>query len=410
MHTKTTSLFVSLFALTLVLPVSFRAQTPAPASTQSATPRQSGTVKAVTPNDFVLTTAAGQDFAVNVPAAARILLVDPVTRDLKAAQPGTVADIAGGDKAIVSGTPGDTGQTLTATRVLLLKSGAIAAMHADQQAAWARSVGGIVRSADATAGTLIVANGTRTYTVSTAPATIVRRYAGGSVRFEDAVKSNVAAIQPGDQIQARGQRSADGATVTADEIVSGSFSNFSGVLTAVDTAAGTVTLKDVATKRTVTVAITGQTNLRKLPAGYGQGTGAGSGGPGANPGGQPAAGAAGPGSRPGAASGGGQGAQATAGATGTPGGAPAGAGARRPDLSRIINRLPTETVTDLKQGSAVMIVASNNPDTGRPTAITLLSGVEQILAASPNGGTTLSPWSLGGGQGEGGGEGGGPGL
>ena len=59
-----------------------------------------------------------------------------------------------------------------------------------------------------------------------------------------------------------------------------------------------------------------------------------------------------------------------------------------------------------------MIVASNNPDTGRPTAITMLSGVDAILAASPNGQTTLSPWSLGSGQGEGeaGGEGGGGGA
>lgn len=77
-----------------------------------------------------------------------------------------------------------------------------------------------------------------------------------------------------------------------------------------------------------------------------------------------------------------------------------------------MNRLPTETAADLKPGEAVMIVASNNPDTGRPTAITMLSGVEAILAASPNGGTTLSPWSLGSGQGEaaeGGGGAGGPG-
>jgi hypothetical protein len=77
------------------------------------------------------------------------------------------------------------------------------------------------------------------------------------------------------------------------------------------------------------------------------------------------------------------------------------------DLSRMLARLPTETPADLKQGDAVMIVASNNGAAGRPTAITLLSGVEQILAASPSGETTLSPWSLGnGGEAAGGMEGG----
>ena len=90
-------------------------------------------------------------------------------------------------------------------------------------------------------------------------------------------------------------------------------------------------------------------------------------------------------------------------------GASARSGASRIDLSRIINRLPTETAADLKPGDAVMIVASNNGANGRPTAITLLSGVERILAGSPAGQTTLSPWSLGGGEGEAGAGGGEPG-
>ena len=379
----------------LVLPASVRAQSPAPpagAAQQTAAPRQSGTVKAVTPQDFVLTTAAGQDFAVNLSGNARILLVDPATKDVKSAQQGTVADIAGGDKVIVTGSPGDTGQTLTATRVYVLKSGAIAAMHAQEQAAWARSVGGIVRSVDPATGAITGANGLRTTTVNTSGSTLVRRYAGGSVRFQDAVKSDVAAIHPGDQIQARGQRSPDGATVTAEEIVTGS------------PAAGTVTLKDLASKRTVTGALTGQSNLRHLSPAFAQGMAARAGGAGQTtaPGQTPAH----PGSEQTPPAGGG--AQSAAAAASRP-------AAPRMDLSRVLNRLPAETVTDLKPGEAVMIVASNNQDTGRPTAITMVSGVEQILAASPNGQTTLSPWSLGSGQGEGegaegGGAAGGPGI
>ncbi len=402
MLSRTSRAFLPLSAFLLLSSAGLRAEGAAQAPgtvQQTAAPRQSGTVKAVTPQDFVLTTAAGQDFAVNLPAAVRILLVDPTTKDVKSAQGGTVADIAGGDKVIVTGTAGDAGQTLTATRVYVLKSGAIAAMHAQEQAAWARSVGGIVRSVDPATGTITVANGARTTAVNTSGSTIVRRYAGGSVRFEDAVKSSVAAIQPGDQMQARGQRSPDGASVAADEIVTGSFSNFSGLLTAVDTAADTVTLKDLATKRTVIVALTGQSNLRHLSPAFAQGMAARPDGAG----GVPAPGQTGEHQN---------GRQPAPPAPANGQGASAGAGATRPavprvDLSRIMSRLPTETVADLKPGVAVMIVASNNQATGRPTAITMVSGVEQILAASPNGQTTLSPWSLGSGQGEGeGGEGG----
>lgn len=401
MRTSRTVAALPILASLCLTPSLVRAQAPAATgSAATAAPRQSGTVKAVTPSDLVLTNNAGQDIAVTVPATARILLVDPATRDVKSAKPGTVADIAGGDKAIITGTAGDTGQTMTATRIYLLKSGAIAAMHADEQAAWARSVGGIVRSIDPTTGTITVANGQRTITINTSPSTVVRRYSGASVRFEDAIKSNISAIRPGDQVQARGQRSSDGTSITADEIVTGSFSNFSGLLTAIDTAAGTVTLKDLATKKTVTVAITPQSNLRKLPANFGQGMGMGAG---ARPAG------AGQGAQEGARPGGGEsGAGARAGQGGGPG-AQGGPGNRAAhmDLARIVNRLPTETVGDLKTGEAVMIVASNGEQNGRPTAITLLSGVDQILAASPNGQTTLSPWSLGGGgEGEAGGEGG----
>lgn len=76
-------------------------------------------------------------------------------------------------------------------------------------------------------------------------------------------------------------------------------------------------------------------------------------------------------------------------------------------LSRMLSRLPTETLAGLKEGDAVMIVATM-PGPGQPAAqaVTLLTGVEPILRASPKGqAMTLSPWSLGGSpEDEGGGE------
>ena len=349
-------------------------------------------MKAVTPHDFVLTTSAGQDLPVTVSANVRILLVPPGSKDLSAAQPGTTADIAAGDRVIVSGTPGDPALMMNATRVIVMKSSAIAARSAADQAAWSRGAGGIVRSVDTSTGIITVANGMRTLTVDTTPTTVVRRYSGASVRFEDAVKSDVASIQPGDQLRARGQRSSGGTTVVADEIVTGSFSNFSGILTAVDPATGTVTLKDLASKREVTVSLSQESNLRRLPPGAMQAMSArNEGGEAVHAGAPPAATSNSP-SGP------------SAGADRSPSGssgANGGRGGAGMDLSRMMNRLPTQTVADLKKGDAVMIVASNGSQSGQPTAITLLAGVEQILAAHPSGETTLSPWSLGS-QGEGG--------
>ncbi|MGA8938004.1 MAG: hypothetical protein WB439_02455, partial [Acidobacteriaceae bacterium] len=70
------------------------------------------------------------------------------------------------------------------------------------------------------------------------------------------------------------------------------------------------------------------------------------------------------------------------------------------DLSQMLSRLPTETLAGLKVGDAVLIVATSpTSDAEKPMAVTLLTGVDPILRASPNAESmTLSPWSLSGGD------------
>ncbi len=126
----------------------------------------------------------------------------------------------------------------------------IEALHQKEQADWAkRGVGGLVKTVDATDGTLTIAQGARTITIHTTPTTVVRRYAADSVKFSDAQASTLAAIQPGDQVTARGDRSADGNDVTAEEIVSGSFRNIAGTVVSVDANAGTFAVKDWSRRR-----------------------------------------------------------------------------------------------------------------------------------------------------------------
>jgi hypothetical protein len=70
------------------------------------------------------------------------------------------------------------------------------------------------------------------------------------------------------------------------------------------------------------------------------------------------------------------------------------------DLSQMLNRLPTGSLQALHSGEAVMLVASQSASGDGLTAVTLLSGVEAILAATPGGSPamTLSPWNVGGGE------------
>lgn len=360
-----------------------------------AAPHPAGTVKSTSSSAFVLTTTGGQDVTVNVPAAAKVLIVPPGSKDLSAATAGSVTDVQPGDRALVTGTAGDSGTAVNAVRVILMKSAAIAETHAAEEAAWARGGGGIVKSVDAAGAKIEISSGLHAVTVTATPATIVRRYSNGSVRFEDAVKSDIASIQPGDQMRVRGTRSPDGTTIAADEIVTGSFKNYSGLLTAVDASAGTVTLKDLTTKKVVTVAVTPNSDVRRLPPMAAQAIAA------RMRGGANGAGGAGAAQRPGGPPAGGEAQQGAAG------------GARRAgmDLSQMLSRLPTETIAGLKPGDAVMIVAtSSSGQSAQSAAVTLLTGVEPILTAAPSGeGMTLTPWSVGSGEPSMGGEGAGPG-
>jgi co-chaperonin GroES (HSP10) len=372
-----------------------------PVQAPSAAPavaKQIGTVKAISGNSLMLTTDAGQQVTVNVADAARILQLPPGSTDLKSAQTITLADIAVGDRVLVTGKAGDDAGSLTASRVILMKSTDIAQKNEAEKADWQkRGSGGLVSAVDAGSGTVTISAGAKKIQVQTTASTKFRRYAGDSVKFEDAKPGMLADIQVGDQMRVRGAKSEDGATIQADEIVSGSFRNLAGTIATINATSGTLTLKDLTTKKTMTVMVTANSDLRKLPPEMAarfaaRAKGAAAGAPtAANGSGQAAAqGAAGAGSP-------------HPGGTGGMGGAGRSAGG---DLSQMLARLPGVTLAELKVGDAVMVVASESgPGSDKVTVVTMLSGVEPILAATPSGTPTmtLSPWSVGGGAPEGGG-------
>lgn len=391
---RTSALGVSLILAATVSDMAGVAQAPTVAA--SAASRQIGTVKAIAGTSMALTTDAGQKVMVTVPDGARILQLAPGSTNLKDAQTITLAGIAVGDRVLVTGKVGESASDFTALRVILMKSSDIAQKHEMEQADWQRrGTGGIVSAVDASTGVLTVMVGAKKVQVQTTGSTQFRRYAGDSVKFEDAVPSTVAQIHAGDQLRVRGAKSDDGLSVQAEEVVSGSFKNLAGVIASLDAADGTLTLKDLATKRTMTVKVTANSNVHTLPAQVAQRFAARARGGAAAAGGAEASGQNGAAAL--ARNAGGMGEHGAGPGVAGPGGAGRSAGA---DLSQMVSRLPAETLADLKVGDAVMIVASQaDPGSMQVTAVTLLSGVEPLLAAASSGSPemTLSPWSVGSG-------------
>jgi hypothetical protein len=359
-------------------------RTEAGQTTPASTARLLGTVTAVSGDTITLKSDAGVVATITVNDTTRLVRTAPGQKDLTGATAIHVQDLEIGDRVLVRATPGSAENTYTAQAVIAMKQGDIAQKQQQDREDWQKQgVGGIVKTVDAASGTVVVASGSRTFTIHTSSKTIVRRYAPDSVKFDDAKISTLDQIKPGDQVRARGDRTGDGTEVAADEIVAGSFRNIAGTVLSANASAQTLTVTDMATKKTITVRFTPDSQLHKLAPEMAQAiAGRLKGGA---PGGQQSAPVH---------------AQPTAGSGGSisMGGGAAGGGPRGGDLSQMLQRAPAVQLADLHPGDAVMIVSTEGAsDTA--TAITLLAGVEPMLQASTKASQSLfsSSWSLGGG-------------
>jgi Domain of unknown function (DUF5666) len=352
----------------------------AQAAAQNAAAKQIGTIKDISGNSLTLTTDSGSSIHVEVQSDTKMARVEPGQTNLKQATAIHLQDLQVGDRILVRGQPSDDAKSMAAAVIIAMKGSDVEAKQEKERQDWQkRGIGGLVSAVDPTSGTItissMVAGQKKSIAIHSTSSTIFRRYASDSVKFDDAKPSSIGEIKPGDQLRARGNRSADNTEFAADEVVSGSFQNIAGTIASVDAASNTLVVKDAASKKNVTVKISADSQVRKLPEQMAQflamrlkgGAGQGSGNAGAQ---RPAS------------------MNSSQGHPGGFGGRPGGA----PDFQQILSRLPAIGVSDLHKDDAVMIVSTEG-SSGAVTAITLLAGVEPILEASP--GATLPPWGLG---------------
>src|SRR5207302_8693894 len=168
------------------------------------------------------------------------------------------------------------GKTVLGSTVIARKKASIAEKQSHEREEWRRQgVGGLVSSIDPAANSIVITQHgmgeKKTVTIHVSKDTIVRRYAPDSIKFDDAKPAKLEEIKPGDQLRARGTRSADGSELTAAEIVCGTFRNIAGTISAIDTSANSITVQDLATKRPLTVRMTADSQVRKLPLQMAQG-------------------------------------------------------------------------------------------------------------------------------------------
>ena len=346
-----------------------------------------GTVQTLSGNTITVKSDAGATMQVTVQENVRLLRIEPGQKTLAGASPFSLTDLQAGDRVMARGSANADGNSLAATTLVAIKGADIAQKQEKEREDWQkRGTGGLVKAVDPAAGTVTIssgAGGTRTLVIHASPTTIVRRYAPGSVKFDQAIKGTLDQIKPGDQLRARGSKSADGATLEAEEIVSGSFLNLAGPIQAVNADTSTITVMDTATKKPVVIVVTPDSEVKKLDPAVAQRIAQRLSGGGAK--------------RP-------DGSAAPAG--GSPAGAPPHApGGSGPDFQQLLARAPSVTVKDLQKGNMVIVVATEGKSPQSATAITVVAGVEPMLQASTSGSQAMlsSAWNVGG-EGGGGGE------
>jgi Domain of unknown function (DUF5666) len=359
----------------------------------STSPRVLGAIQSINGRSLTVLSDAGVASTVSIEDATKLLQIEPGKTDLKEATPLAFGDLQPGDRVLVRGVMAGDGKTLRAASLIAMKKAAISEKQNKERAEWQRGVGGLVKSIDPATQTVILAtNGfsaNKEIVLHLGKDALLRRYAPDSTRFDAAKPAPLSAIQTGDQLRARGTRSEDGAGFEAAEIVSGTFRNIAGTVTSINAASNTVVVQDLATKSPVTVKITAESQMRKLPPPFAERLAA------RLKGQSPEAQASPGGAQAGAAQ-----HQQQSPPSDQAGGS-MGAGNRGGgDLQQMLARMPAATLADLQKGDAVMVVSTQGSEKDSPAVVTLLAGVEAILRASPKGGQDmiLSPWSLGGGE------------
>jgi hypothetical protein len=392
-----------IFALALAPVANTTAQTPAATSTDKdiTATRVMGDVTAVNVDakGLAVKTTAGNSVLVMLDDKTQFKRAQPGSTSLETATPITLADLSVGDHVYARGRVSADQRSVPAQLIVVLTKADIAKKQEHDRAEWQRrGIWGTISSLNAATKEVTVnartPEGMKPVVVEASSEKIdFRRYAPGSIKYSDAKMSSFAELKVGDQLRALGERSADGAKFTPEEIISGSFKTILGTVASVDAANHTVTIKPGGQKQPLTISVTSNTNLRRLDpqagqmiafmamraAGGGAQGGAGFGG-GRFGGGQTPAG--GGGQRPAGATpqGGGEGRRPEGGPEGQ-GGAARRVGGGGFDINDVIDRQPQAALADLKPGDVVIVSSTTGADPTRISAITLLVGAEPVLLA-----------------------------
>ena len=301
----------------------------------------------------------GAVLAVKTDEQTACLRIPAGEKTLAKAVPIQFADIAVGDRVLGHGTK--TEKDFLAQRLVVMPKVEIEKKRAHDLDEWRRrGITGVVKELNAQTGEInleLRGAGAVGRIMIAATQADFRRYTSGSIRFEDAAASTFADLKVGDQLRALGDKSADGRSFKAEEIVSGAFKTIGVTVTEIDLQKNEIRAATLEQKKPIVIVLTKDSMLHRIPpplamsiaqrALANKPANAGTAGP------QPAA--------------------------LTPKTAPA---APAPlDVQQAIDDLPSLTIANIKAGDVLAVTSAIEKDEARLTAIKLVAGVDLVLKA-----------------------------
>jgi hypothetical protein len=339
---------------------------------------------------ITIKTAAGSVVVASVNEKTTYQRMPPGETDRSKAVETSLTEIAVGDGVVARGFVAADRKSVPAQQIIVVSQSDIAKRNATQRQAWARGTKGIVSAINAETKEVTVTSrslqGTSQAVTVAVDKAKLKRYPPDSIpKYETAKSAKFEEIKVGDQMNARGEKNAEGTHLSAEEVVFGTFKIAGGTVTAIDPATNTISINDLQTKKPLTIVLKPETVVRRFQMtmggmGGGAGAGAGGGAPGAsaqgatagNGQGQAAANRPAAGGAPGAGTG-----QGAGGAQGPgPGGPRPGGGMNMADM---LERLPTISLSEIKVGDMIIMSTLPGTDPTRTTAVSMVAGVEPLL-------------------------------
>ncbi len=308
-------------------------------------------------------TDQGETLSITSEASTAWWRVPPGEKDLKKAARITAADAAPGDRVLARGALSADRKSLAASTVVVMAKSDLERKQQAEREQWIkRGAAGRITALDPAkreiAITVLAREGKQPLAIDASGTPEFLRYAPDSAHFHDARPSSFEELHTGDQVRVVGDRTPDGARIKAERILSGAFHNLAGTVESVDPAARQVRLRDLDTKKSVTLRLAPDSNLRRLPPMLAAMLGRRLNGGGARAQEPPR---------------------------------PAGAQGPSGDLHDMLDRLPALELNELKPGDAV--IAATTQD--QAIALTLLAGVEPLLTAPSTASRTAGAWNFG---------------